>query len=153
MIKIKPFNNFTFEKVKYNKSAIKLTVFSLNFGNKHLDRLSCYYTNASSLRCKINELQLQASTSKPHIMAISETWFANVYRRDRASHAGGVCIYVHCDLDSCEVSDGVLTDSAVEQVWCAIKICNERILIGCMYIPNPNAENIAMFNSLTRIDR
>ena len=96
-------------------------------------------------------------------MAITETWFTesssvtisgyNVYRPDRASHAGGVCIYARCDLDSCEVSDVVLTDSAVEQVWCAIKICNERILIGCIYIPDPNAENIAMFNSLTRADR
>ena len=75
-----------------------------------LERLSCYYTNATSLRCKINEVQLLASTSKLHIMAITETWFAesssvhisnyNVYRRDRTSHAGGVCIYVSCDLDS-----------------------------------------------------
>ena len=128
-----------------------------------LERLNCYYTNATSLRCKINEIRLLASTSKAHIMSINETWFAesssvcisdyNVFRRDRASHAGGVCIYLSCDLDTCEIIDVVLTDSAVEQVWCAIKICNQRILIGCIYIPDPNAENIAMFNSLTRVDR
>ena len=59
-------------------------------------------------------------------MAITETWFAesssvnisgfNFYRRDRDSHAGGACIYVRCDLDSCEVSDVVLTDSADSHV-------------------------------------
>ena len=95
-------------------------------------------------------------------MAIIETWFAesssfnisgyNVYRRDRTSHASGVYIYVCCDLDSYEVSDVVLTDSTVEQAWCAIKICNERILIGCFYIPDPNTENKAMFTSLTRVE-
>ena len=96
-------------------------------------------------------------------MAITETWFADsssvhisgydVYRRDRSSHTGAVCIYMSCYLDPCEISDVFLTDSAVEQVWCAIKICNERILIRCIFIPDPNAENIAMFNSLTRVDR
>ena len=40
------------------------------------DRLSCYFTNATSLRCKINELQLLASTSKPYIMAITEIQFS-----------------------------------------------------------------------------
>ena len=73
-------------------------------------------------------------------MAITETWFDEsssinisgyyVYRRDRASHAGGVSIYFRCDLDLNEVSDVVLTDSAAEQVSYAIKICNARILIG-----------------------
>ena len=71
-------------------------------------------------------------------MAITEIWFAecsavnisgyNFYRRDKSSHAGGISIYLRSDLDSCEISDGVLTDSAVEQVWCAIKIFNEKIL-------------------------
>ena len=97
-------------------------------------------------------------------MVISETWFAesssadisgyNVYRRDRASHSGGICIYVRCDLDSHEISDVVLTDSAVDQVWFGIKICNERIFIGCIYIPDPNAvNNVTTFNSLTRVYR
>ena len=47
----------------------------------------------------------------------------------------------------------VLTDPAVEQDWCAIKICNEKILVGCIYIPDPNVENLAMFNSIARVDR
>ena len=51
------------------------------------------------------------------------------------------------------MNDVVLTDSALEQVWCAIRISNEKILIGCIYIPDPNAENLAMFNSLSRVDR
>ena len=131
--------------------------------NTDLGRLSYYYTNATSLGCKISELQLIAFTSKPHIIAITETWFTecssvnisgyNIYRRDRASHAGGVCIYVRNELDSCEVNDDVLTNSAVEQVWCAIRICNEKILLGCIYIPDPYSENLAMFNSLSKVDR
>ena len=46
----------------------------------------------------------------------------NVYRRDWTSHARGACI-----------NDVVLTDSAVEQVGCSIKICNERILMMYLY--------------------
>ena len=63
-------------------------------------------------------------------MVIIETRFAesssdnicdyNAYRRDRACHAGDFCMYVRCDLDFVEVSDMVLTYSAVEQVWCVI---------------------------------
>ena len=54
-------------------------------------------------------------------MAINETWFAEssyvktigyyVYRRDRASHAGGICI---C-MCTCKY-DVILTNTAMEQV-------------------------------------
>ena len=86
-----------------SSSKLNLNKFKFKFSSA-LDRLSCYYTNATSLRCKINELQLLASTSKPHIIVITETWFAesssvnisgyNVVRRDMASHAG-VCVYIY----------------------------------------------------------
>ena len=60
-------------------------------------------------------------------------------------------MHVLQDLDFSEISDKVLTDSAIEQVWCEVNLRNERILIVCVYILN--AENIAMFNFLTKADR
>ena len=64
-----------------------------------LERLVCYYTNATSLRAKISELQLIASNSRPHIISITETWFVEssvdkimgytIYRRDRNSQGYG----------------------------------------------------------------
>ena len=62
-----------------------------------------------------------------------------------------LCMHVLQDLDFSEISDKVLTDSAIEQVWCEVNLRNERILIVCVYILN--AENIAMFNFLTKADR
>ena len=50
------------------------------------------------------------------------------------------------------MSDCVLNDPKVEQIWCEVKVCDERILIGCIYSPNPFADNTEMLNSLNRID-
>ena len=41
----------------------------------------------------------------------------------------------------------------MEQVWYAIKTFNEKILVACIYIPDPNSENLAMFNSIAKVDR
>lgn len=55
-----------------NKSAIKLTA------------LSFYYTNATSLNNKINELRAVAADSKPDIIPITETWFENQTAQTRS---------------------------------------------------------------------
>ena len=63
------------------------------------------YTNATSLENKLNELKLICEMDKPHIFAVTETWFRstslsnmdgyNVYRKDRLDgKGGGVALYV-----------------------------------------------------------
>ena len=97
-------------------------------------------------------------------MAITETWFVenlsvniigyHIYRRYRTNQGyGGVCIYVRNDLTSCEVEVSILNNSVVEQIWCTIRVCNEKILLGCIYNPDPNKENSALLETLSKVDR
>jgi hypothetical protein len=65
----------------------------------------------------------------------------NLFRRDRSSTGGGVCIYVRADILASEVNDEFLNDSGVEQVWAEIKAGDEKILVGCMYRPPRFMEN------------
>ena len=79
--------------------------------------LDVYYTNAGSLVNKIDELRLYTALNKPHIIAITETWFDLVtmpmidnyilYRKNRGFRGGGVCIYVNEILKSSEVTSDV----------------------------------------------
>ena len=54
-----------------------------------------------------------------------------------------VCIYVLEELNFCEIS-------AVEQIWCLVKVSDERILIDCIYYPDFSTENTEMLISLNR---
>ncbi len=115
-------------------------------------KLSCFYTNATSLNNKINELKIAVSHyNQPHIILITETWFNsnsitnipnyNFYLKNRSTtRGGGVVIYVREDLSSSEISDPILTNcSEIEQIWCTVKIGHESIIIGCVYRP-PQSE-------------
>ena len=123
-----------------SKKAKKVREFSSN--NICLD---VYYTNAGSLVNKIDELRLYASLKKPHIIAITETWFDlitlpmidnyTLYRKDRGARGGGVCIYVDENLKSSKVALDVFKSDELEQCWCKISINTERILVGCIYRP------------------
>ena len=101
----------TAQSASYSRISrtIKLSLHNYKYTSSFLlDRVIFYSTNATSLRCKINELLLVSLTSKPHIVAVTETWFAesssvningfNVYRRDRASPAGGMSLVRNLDL-------------------------------------------------------
>ena len=61
---------------------------------------------------KLPELEFIAHKSKAAIISITETWLDssfpnnsiriegyNIIRRDRETHAGGVCVYIRSDLD------------------------------------------------------
>ena len=52
-----------------------------------------------------------------------------------------MCIYVKNTLKLFEIFESQLIDEIVEQIWCAVQINNEKILIGCIYRP-PNSSNI-----------
>jgi hypothetical protein len=82
---------------------------------KETDRLRCFYTNATSLVNKIDELKVLIHQKKrPHILLITETWFNeksltsiagyNAYLRNREQTiGGGVAIYVRTDIKNVEV--------------------------------------------------
>jgi len=98
-------------------------------------------------------------TCRPHILAISETWFSDdsvpnisgysLFRRNRVDRGGGVCIYVRRDLVAGEVSDDVLSSHESEQVWCSISVGGERVLVCCFYRP-PNACNLSLIALIGR---
>jgi Endonuclease/Exonuclease/phosphatase family len=92
---------------------------------------------------KYNELLAEIETKQPHIIMICETWWREesstaipgytLYRQDRGSRGGGVCIYINDNLNSFEVKETCFGNPNVEQVWCSISINNESILCGCLY--------------------
>ena len=47
----------------------------------------------------------------------------------------------------------ILNNSVVEQIWCTIRVCNERILLGCINNPDLNKENSALLETLSKVDR
>ncbi len=51
------------------------------------------------------------------------------------ARGGGLAIYVHCDVESFEVSEAVLSNTRSEQVWCYVKTKDETILVECIYRP------------------
>ena len=69
------------------------------------------HINAGSMFHKLSELRYFASVHKPAGISITETWTNkshtdasinidgyNLVRRDRETHAGGVCMYIRNDL-------------------------------------------------------
>jgi hypothetical protein len=130
---------------------IKEKYIKKNLDLKAGDKLSCFYTNATSLnKSKLQELTLIAQTELIHIIFITETWFNNysstiingytLVRKDRDEHAGGVAIYIREDIEILETNNIQLQNDDIEQIWCSIKINNEQILLGCIYRP-PQNEN------------
>ena len=63
------------------------------------------------------------------MVGIAETWFSDtsiptisghtLYRRDRDSVHGGVCIYVRDDVKSFEVLNTSEDERGVERIWCS----------------------------------
>ena len=77
------------------------------------------------------------------MVGIAETWFSDtsvptigeyaLYRRDRGSLHGGVCIYVRNDVKSFEVLNVTEDDKGAGHIWCGISRGDDKILVGCMY--------------------
>ena len=67
--------------------------------------LSCWYTNATSLNNKFDDLLIEVECKKPKLIMICETWWTeasvtnikgcSIYRKDRiGKRSGGVCIFI-----------------------------------------------------------
>ncbi|CAF1064320.1 unnamed protein product [Brachionus calyciflorus] len=146
-----------------NKSSISAKRKSVTKQNElnsqHYSYLSFWYTNATSLENKIHLLESEVADEDPDFLLISETWFketsvANLigytlFRKDRGTRGGGVCIFVKTSLKASEVVYPELKDDTIEHIWCALQIGCERILIGCFYRPpNYSKQENTRINSL-----
>ncbi len=80
----------------------------------------------------MNELNLLSESERPHIIAVTETWFKStslagldgydMFRKDRADgrRGGGVVIYVNQALTSYEPFDVCFNLSKLEQTWSVV---------------------------------
>ena len=119
----------------------------------------CWYTNADTLRNKIDELKLRLkfAEKKPEIIMINEVKPKNArYSLDEAeislenyniitknidSNDGrGVAVYVRRGLSFAEVE---MKTEFMENLWISVKLKdNDTLLAGCIYrSPNSSAEN------------
>ena len=86
--------------------------------------------------------------AEPDIFFISETWYNSAsivhiegyecFRKDRRDKGGsGVCIYgrVSSSLIFRELDFEQLRSGGIEQVWCAVDVGSESVLLGCIYRP------------------
>jgi hypothetical protein len=129
---------------RVNKSIYQL---DKTLNQPTLEHLKFYYTNANSLNNKMSSLDALASTSNPTIIAISETWFNqksnthlhgySPFLKNRNGHGGGVALYISEEIESFEIHNPELENQEVEQIWCGIRVGDEKFLIDCVYRPPP----------------
>ena len=127
--------------------------------NSSSTHLKCLYTNATSLNNKINELILDIIHHDVSVVFISETWWSdtsavfNLFRNDRDSRGGGVCIYIRNSLKSYIIDVELLCSNLIEQIWCIVDFGSEKIICGCIYRPgsSSNLENLAIIRSIKQV--
>lgn len=127
--------------------------------SKQKHGISIVHINAQSLNNKMDELRNIFTSSSIDIVCVSETWFHpelndfvynlsdyNLFRADRVSNAGGVCIYIRKEL-KCSVKIKSETDSEIEYIFLELITKGSKILLGTLYRPNRNIP----FNNLLRV--
>ncbi|CAF0968033.1 unnamed protein product [Brachionus calyciflorus] len=94
----------------------------------------CFYTNDTSICNKFAELELNSKIEELDLVFVSETWFSennlrqqgfesfNYIRKNKVG--GGVSIFINKNLNSYEILDNDVCNSAVEQV-CGLIICGD----------------------------
>lgn len=108
--------------------------------------LKMAHVNVRSLMNKFYQVKDFILQENYDIFAISETWLSNeiadnlisirgynLFRKDRGSRGGGVCIYVKNSFKCCLID----STNSIEQLWINFKVSEERIAIGVVYRP-PN---------------
>ena len=112
--------------------------------------LHCFYTNADSLRNKINDLQARIEAEKPDIIAITEVLPKNspeplqdcefqipgyngLYH---LSDGRGLALYTKNSLSATSVS---FNNNFTESIWCRVNLRHhDSLLVGCVY-RSPNS--------------
>ena len=127
------------------------SAFSSDYGrNNHFDHLHIYYTNAQSLKNKIDVLTYE--TRNHDIICLTESWldhtteneslhipgFQMIERKDRETDRfGGVACYVRDTLAYTRRDD--LERPDLELMWLNIAVQNKQFLLGVWY-RHPNAK-------------
>ena len=75
-----------------------------------------------------------------------------MYRRDRDSTHGGVCIYDRKDSNSSEVLNNSGDERGVEHIWCRIRSDADKVLEWCINRP-PNSDPRVLEELLKSIKR
>jgi hypothetical protein len=113
--------------------------------------LPCMYTNIASITAKLPSLQLYLQLKKPMCVFISETWLSSsiddavlglndylIYRNDRSSKGGGVCIFLDkkyfCNFRITRLNVDL---PHIESIFLQVSNSNLSFTLGCMYRP-PN---------------
>ncbi|XP_075157817.1 uncharacterized protein LOC142231083 [Haematobia irritans] len=142
-----------FKRVK--KTQLSLTISKDGLFNmvrvltKQKPGLTIVHINAQSLQNKLDEFRQIFISSNIDIICVSETWFQpeivdgiynlqgyRLFRSDRDSHAGGVCMYVRNELNSCMK---LKSDSGSQIEFIFLEVCtadNTKLLVGTVYRPH-----------------
>ena len=122
-----------------------------NGSNK--ETLSCFYTNANSLRNKKDEFLNRLDKKRPDIVGVTEVWqkedvhiqgyqVAASKTRPEGARGGGVVLLVNEEIkvDECEALNSAKFQ---ESVWCVLHISSTcKLLVGvCYHPPNSLKEN------------
>lgn len=109
-----------------------------------MNSLRVAHVNARSLLPKFHDICHFVFTKKIDILAISESWLTTsidsnsvslndftLFRSDRISRGGGVCLYVR----SCLRPKLLTSNKDIEQLWVAIKLTHITVSVGVAYKP------------------
>ena len=120
------------------------------------------HVNARSLYPKLSEIRLLAHKCNIAVLCISETWLDashtdesveiegyKVVRRDRLTHAGGVCMYIRNDIIHDPRPD--LQNNNLEDLWIQLLLPKTKpIIVGTCYRAPKNNNVIECLESTMR---
>jgi hypothetical protein len=109
-------------------------------------KIRCLYSNANSLKGKMQELKMRNSTDNYHITGIVEMWASEeikdyelkidgyeMFRKDRIfGKGGGIIVYVKETLKSTLCND-LMNTGFEESVWCNVGTGECNLLVGVCY--------------------
>jgi len=111
-------------------------------------KLLFYYTNARSIRNKLDDFKLELIEKEPDIVGITETWLSDndsnhilddigyeVIRRDRVDRkGGGVLLMIKSGIPyETDNTMAGLVGHHFESVWCSVKLGNYQLKVGVCY--------------------
>ena len=167
------FNDIDVESPTTNQKKSPNDSMNSTSGNANSNKpisLRCFYTNASCIMNKRDELLLLVEKLDPDIIGISESWCGdsvldgevhmqgyNLYREDKKLTAtgGGLLLYFRDNLQVTECHD-VIKNDFESSLWCDVKLSNsETLLVGLCYRSPNSAEsnNDKLLDQLRSIDK
>lgn len=127
------------------------------------------YTNARSIKNKLDELSATVSSLNPKIIFISETWLHDgitdgccgipgfkLYRSDNNINRGygGVCIYLADDIINFFKVESIIHDlPGIDNLFLRLNSRNFSALISCIYRPRASPSDSLLCDLLVSLSR